>query len=218
MGVDRPFLDLVDLVDRLVRRIGYWHAAQRQWQATPEPYRRLLAAYADGINAGNAQGLPRRAHEFSLLRSEPGRWTPVEVLAFVKVIASALSTNWDTELARLIVASGDGLDALMDCDPGCDPDHVVTSPPGTAIGPSLARAASVLSTFVSFGSSRALTHGGDETILALCRKLFDRAVIEPVAASLDRRSALTLNVMDGQLYLESPAGSHTLALTPTHFA
>lgn len=47
---------------------------------------------------------------------------------------------------------------------------------------------------------------------------FDRAVIEPVAASLDRRSALTLNVMDGQLYLESPAGSHTLSLAPAHFA
>jgi penicillin amidase len=131
-------------VDRLVRRIGYWRAAQRQWHATPEPYRQFLAAYADGINAGNAQGLPRRAHEFSLLRSEPGRWTPVDVLAFVKVIASALSTNWDTELARLIVASSDGLDALIDCDPGCDPDHVVTSPPGTAIGPSLARAAEEL--------------------------------------------------------------------------
>lgn len=47
---------------------------------------------------------------------------------------------------------------------------------------------------------------------------FDRDIIEAVAASLDRRSALTLNVMDGQLYLESPAGSHTLALTATHFA
>lgn len=47
---------------------------------------------------------------------------------------------------------------------------------------------------------------------------FDREVIEAVAASLDRRSSLTLNVMDGQLYLESPAGSHTLALTATHFA
>lgn len=47
---------------------------------------------------------------------------------------------------------------------------------------------------------------------------FDREVIETVAAGLDRRSALTLNVMDGQLYLESPSGSHALALTPAHFA
>jgi penicillin amidase len=131
-------------VDRLVRRIGYWRAAQRQWHATPEPYRRLLVAYASGINAGNDRGLSRRAHEFTLLRSGPGRWSPIDVLAFVKVIASALSTNWDTELARLIVATGDGLGALLDCDPGCDPDHVVTSPPGTVIGPSLARAAAEL--------------------------------------------------------------------------
>lgn len=155
-------------VDRLVRRIGYWRAAQRQWQATPEPYRRLLAAYADGINAGNAQGLSRRAHEFSLLRSEPGRWTPVDVLAFVKVIASALSTNWDTELARLIVATGDGLDALIDCDPGCDPDHVVTSPPGTAIGPSLARAAAELRQLTSLlpmvGASNNWVLSGQRTV------------------------------------------------------
>ncbi len=131
-------------VDRLVRRIGYWPAARRQWHATPAPYQRLLAAYADGINEGIDQGLSRKAHEFTLLRSEPERWSPIDVLAFVKVIASALSTNWDTELARLIVATGDGLEALMDCDPGCAPDHVVISPPGTAIGPSLARAADEL--------------------------------------------------------------------------
>lgn len=46
---------------------------------------------------------------------------------------------------------------------------------------------------------------------------FDREVIETVAGGLDRRSALTLNVMDGQLYLESPAGSHGLTLAAAHF-
>ena len=46
----------------------------------------------------------------------------------------------------------------------------------------------------------------------------ERAVIETLAASLDRRTALTLNVMDGQLYVESPAGSLTLPLTASHFA
>ncbi|MEP7117908.1 MAG: YaeQ family protein [Acidobacteriota bacterium] len=38
----------------------------------------------------------------------------------------------------------------------------------------------------------------------------DRTVVEACAAALDRRSALTLNVMDGQLYLEM--GSQSLSL------
>jgi penicillin amidase len=154
-------------VDRLVRRIGYWRAAQQQWEATPERYQLLLAAYADGINAGMAQGLPRKAHEFALLGSRPQRWSPIDVLAFVKVIASALSTNWDTELARLIVATGDGLDALMDCDPGCAPEHVVTSPPGMMIGPSLARAAEELRQITALlpmvGASNNWVVAGDRT-------------------------------------------------------
>ena len=38
----------------------------------------------------------------------------------------------------------------------------------------------------------------------------DRAVVEACASALDRRSALTLNVMDGQLYIEM--GSQSLSM------
>lgn len=48
--------------------------------------------------------------------------------------------------------------------------------------------------------------------------VFDRPTIETLAAALDRRTALTLNVMDGQLYIEGPAGSQTLPLTPARIA
>lgn len=40
----------------------------------------------------------------------------------------------------------------------------------------------------------------------------DRAVVEACAAGLDRRSALTLNVMDGQLYLEMGTQSLSMPL------
>jgi uncharacterized protein YaeQ len=46
----------------------------------------------------------------------------------------------------------------------------------------------------------------------------DRAVVEACAAALDRRSALTLNVMDANLYIEMgalslsmPLGAHAIA-------
>ncbi len=38
----------------------------------------------------------------------------------------------------------------------------------------------------------------------------DRAVVEACAAALDRRSSLTLNVMDGHLYIE--IGTQSLAM------
>jgi len=47
---------------------------------------------------------------------------------------------------------------------------------------------------------------------------FDRAVIEALGAALDRRSQLTVNVMDGQLYLEGAAGSLALPLVASAFA
>lgn len=48
--------------------------------------------------------------------------------------------------------------------------------------------------------------------------VLDRAVVEAVAAALDRRSQLTVNVMDGQLYLEGAAGSLSMTLEASRFA
>lgn len=48
--------------------------------------------------------------------------------------------------------------------------------------------------------------------------VLDRSVVEAVAAALDRRSHLTVNVMDGHLYLEGPGGSLSMALEASRFA
>ncbi|MGE0816479.1 MAG: YaeQ family protein [Vicinamibacterales bacterium] len=45
----------------------------------------------------------------------------------------------------------------------------------------------------------------------------DRTAIEATADALPRRSHLTLNVMDRQLYLEGPAGAFSVPLEPRHF-
>lgn len=47
---------------------------------------------------------------------------------------------------------------------------------------------------------------------------FDRGLVDPLAAALDRRSQWTVNVMDGQLYVESAAGSLSMPLVASHFA
>lgn len=45
----------------------------------------------------------------------------------------------------------------------------------------------------------------------------DRAAVDAMAAGLDRRVELTINVMDQQAYVDGPGGSHALALEPAHF-
>lgn len=46
----------------------------------------------------------------------------------------------------------------------------------------------------------------------------DRSVIERWAAALERRAAVTVNVMDGHLYLECSAGSLSMPLAPLTFS
>lgn len=47
---------------------------------------------------------------------------------------------------------------------------------------------------------------------------FDKPFVDALAAALDRRAQWTVNVMDGQLYVESAAGSLAMPLVASHFA
>ena len=47
---------------------------------------------------------------------------------------------------------------------------------------------------------------------------FERALVDGLAAALDRRAQWTVNVMDHQLYVETAAGSFSTALVASHFA
>lgn len=46
---------------------------------------------------------------------------------------------------------------------------------------------------------------------------FEKALVDPLAATLDRRTQWTVNVMDGHLYVETAAGSLSMPLTASHF-
>lgn len=47
---------------------------------------------------------------------------------------------------------------------------------------------------------------------------FERTVVDAIAAALDRRVELTINVMDGHAYIDGPGGSYTLSLAPARFS
>jgi penicillin amidase len=137
-------------IDRLSRRIGFHRAAAAQWPLVDAELREGIEAYAHGVCAGASHGLPRRPHEFVLLRSQPTPWTPLDSLGVVKLISFTLAGNWDVELARLKILLEDGAEALAALDPAYPSWHPVTAPPGQEAGPMLDRLSEELKTFATF--------------------------------------------------------------------
>lgn len=99
----RPALD----TDRFLRALGVRRAAAAQWerirQADGES-RRLLEAYAEGINAWQRGHLRARPPEMLLLGVPVEDWTPVDSLAWALMMAWDLGGNWSTELLRARLA------------------------------------------------------------------------------------------------------------------
>jgi penicillin amidase len=69
-------------LDRSRRIHRFRHRAEAALAALPEPERRLLQAYAAGVNEGLAQ-LSVRPFEYALLRQPPQRWQPQDSLLAV---------------------------------------------------------------------------------------------------------------------------------------
>ena len=121
-------------IDRAVRLIGVHRAAREQLETLDQDTRDQLAAYTAGINAAlRSRQLPR-SHEHAILRCEPSQWHPVDVLAFGLLMCCFLPSNWDVELARLIILTRDGADAVGALDPTWRADLPLTHPPGAPAG------------------------------------------------------------------------------------
>jgi penicillin amidase len=121
-------------IDRAVRLIGVHRAAREQLETLDQDTRDQLAAYTAGINAAlQSRQLPR-SHEHAILRCEPSPWQPVDVLAFGLLMCCFLPSNWDVELARLIILTRDGADAVSALDPTWRADLPLTHPPGAPAG------------------------------------------------------------------------------------
>ncbi len=118
-------------VDRLFRRAGLRHAAEEQFQVLAPRVASIITAFASGVNAGSTVGLRRRQLpvEFVLLRARPTEFTALDVLTILKLQSFLMPSNWDCELARLMVLNLDGPDALLDLDPGYPEWHRVAVPP-----------------------------------------------------------------------------------------
>ena len=134
-------------IDRLFRRAGLRVAAEEQFPVLATRVAAMLTAFAAGVNAGRTVGLPRRPHEFVLLRTRPTEFTAIDVLTIMKLQSFAMPSNWDCELARLMVLNLDGPEALIQLDPGYPEWQRVPAPPTGIAGKAAERLAQDLALF-----------------------------------------------------------------------
>ena len=96
--------------DRYLRTLGLRRAAEKDWALVDDETRAILEAYAQGVNAYIDTHRDRLPLEFTILGIDPGPWTPVDSLAWGKVMAYTLGSNYEFELlrARLTAELGEG--------------------------------------------------------------------------------------------------------------
>jgi penicillin amidase len=106
--------------DILLRTLGYQRVAEREYAEYDTVSRRLLQAYADGVNAYTSRRKPAKLGlEFSLLKITGAKfeiepWTPVNTLAWVKFIAHAMSTQVTHEIFRVELVAAVGHSLMKD--------------------------------------------------------------------------------------------------------
>ena len=89
--------------DRFMRTLGVRRAAEANLRHLDAETRRLLDAYAAGVNAFLA-GAPVLPVEFWLTGVQPEPWTPADSVAWVKMMAWDLGGNWRSELLRMVLS------------------------------------------------------------------------------------------------------------------
>jgi len=91
-------------IDRQMRVLGLYRAAEAEIPFLSATVRRGLAAYANGVNAFLASRRGALPPEFLLLRFAPEPWQPADSLVWGKLMAVRLGGNYRGELLRARMA------------------------------------------------------------------------------------------------------------------
>ena len=115
-------------VDRLIRRIGFRRAAERDWLAAGEEEKAMMEAFAAGVDAYIERG--RLPLEFTLLRYRPEPWHPVDSLTFGRFFSWTLAGNWDSEILRSWTVERFGTEVMAEVEPVYPAGGPLIVPPG----------------------------------------------------------------------------------------
>ena len=108
--------DLALDTDRFIRTVGFRRVAEVEVALLDEDSRRIMRAYAAGVNAYLESGAPLPL-EFTLLRLKPEPWTIADTLVWGKVMAFNLSVNWETEILRARLIDRLGAEKAAELEP-----------------------------------------------------------------------------------------------------
>jgi penicillin G amidase len=97
----RPALD----ADKAMRTFGLRRAAAADFARLTPGTRAILEAYAEGVNAYVAANRGRLPVEFTILGVAPKPWTPIDSIAWTKMIALSLGQNHAQEELRARLAA-----------------------------------------------------------------------------------------------------------------
>jgi penicillin G amidase len=113
-------------IDRQMRVLGLYQAAEAELLALSAELRRALSAYAAGVNAFLATRHGALPPEFLLLRFEPAPWREADSLAWGKLMALQVSGNYRGEMQRAAMARSISAADLAFLYPGYPKDGPVT--------------------------------------------------------------------------------------------
>jgi penicillin amidase len=116
--------------DRFCRRLGMHRSAAADVAHLSAHNRRMLEAYAEGINTFIQRHSTRLPLEFTLLGFRPEPWQPADTLQWGKMMGWSLSGNWETELIRARLVAKLGVERAARLESGYDPRHPLIVPPG----------------------------------------------------------------------------------------
>jgi penicillin amidase len=99
------------------RTLGFRQTSERAAEDLDAGSRRMLEAYARGVNAFIAAHQDRLPIEFLLLRYRPRPWQERDSFAVALNMAKTLNTSWDDELMRQLVCAKVGQELCVDLFP-----------------------------------------------------------------------------------------------------
>jgi penicillin amidase len=117
--------------DRFLRTIGLRRAAEQDWAQLEDETRAIMEAYAEGVNAYIETHRDRLPLEFTILGVDPAPWTPVDTLAWGKVMSFDLGSNYEFELLRARMIAELGQEAAQQLLPPYAEGAPVIIPPET---------------------------------------------------------------------------------------
>lgn len=124
--------------DEFLRTLDFYQGAQSEFNRIDPAVRTELQAYADGVNAYITSHQNTLPLEFTILGVKPAPWTPLDSLAYGRVVSFSLDNSWFIKYTRALIVAKAGpgaANALFPAYPEMNPTLLMgvnTAAPVTA--------------------------------------------------------------------------------------